>query len=342
MCALRVGIIGCGGVSGGHVQGYDALEDVSVVGLADPRIDRAQTRRDQLRSPQQASVYEDYRVMLDGLELDAVSICTPHVLHFEQTMSAFEHGLHVLCEKPLTTDPDQDWLLIQAARGKKRILAVRYQRHSMGTYRRARELIAEGAIGRVEHIIALLGQSWYRNQFKRIARDGSSWRIARDQSGGGQLVDSGSHLIDALLWVTGLRPVEVFAYALNKDFEVDVCSTLSISLKGGALASVAINGDCPVGYGYFSIEIGGTEGVLKVSDKELWLMRQDEEPPSVPVPESSNACKDFVQAIRGDGPVAASGEDGLYADLVAQAAFRSIQSGRPERCEVDRGLETGG
>lgn len=56
----------------------------------------------------------------------------------------------------------------------------------------------------------------------------------------------------------------------------------------------------------------------KVSNEELWLMHQGDEP------ESSNSCIDFVQAIRQGSPVAASGEDGLY--VVVQAAFRS-----PER-----------
>ena len=331
---IRIGIIGCGGVSGGHVSGLDALEGVQVTALADIDLSRAKARQGQLSQPDQASMYRDYLDLLQKSQLDAVSICTPHYLHFEQAMAALEHGLHVLVEKPFTTDPEKDAAIIRAARSQNRKLAIRYQRHSLGTFRKAKEMIADGRIGRLETIIALLGQSWYRNQFKRIARDGDSWRIVKSKSGGGQIMDSGSHLIDAFLWVSGHRPTEVSAYTLNKDFEVDVCSALVVKTDQGALANVSINGDTPVGVGYFSLECCGDEGYLKVTNEELLFAPQGKEIQKIQHPPSSDCFRDFITAIRQDLPVAASGEDGLLADLVAQAGLRSAATRHPELCDI--------
>ena len=113
-----------------------------------------------------------------------------------------------------------------------------------------------------------------------------------------------------------------------------MCSALVVRTDQGALANISINGDTPAGVGYFSLEFCGNEGYLKTANEQVLFAPQGAEMQTVDLPPSSDTFKDFIAAIRDDAPVAASGEDGLLADLVAQVALRSAETGRPEPCHI--------
>src|SRR5690625_2435920 len=97
---LKVGIIGGGGIAGMHVNVYKKLSNVEVVAVSDvvPGKARQFITDQQLKG---ATPYEDYKQMLE-LDLDAVSICTPNVAHYQPTIDALNAGIHVMVEKPLS------------------------------------------------------------------------------------------------------------------------------------------------------------------------------------------------------------------------------------------------
>ena len=102
MDTLRVGIIGTGMIAvAGHLPAWKNLgDDVELVGVADILPDRAKLVAETEGIPH---AYGDWERMLDELDLDVVSVCTPNSYHREQTIAALQAGAHVLCEKPVAT-----------------------------------------------------------------------------------------------------------------------------------------------------------------------------------------------------------------------------------------------
>ncbi len=96
---LKVGLVGCGGISGAHVPGWQALEDCEIVAVCDVR----QEMMDKYPGPRQ---YLSFDEMLEKEELDIVDICLPTYLHPDYAIKAMERGINVLCEKPISLNRD--------------------------------------------------------------------------------------------------------------------------------------------------------------------------------------------------------------------------------------------
>ena len=182
------------------------MGECEVVGLCDvsgESIERVQERhREQHPHIVDVPVFEDYQEMLDKVEMDAVEISTPHTLHFEQIVAALDKGLHVLTEKPMVCTVDHAHQVIDKAEETGKVLMISYQRHLGAQYRFVRNQIMAGELGEIQFISALQDQQWYQGTI-------GLWRQKLSLSGGGQLNDSGSHLLDIVLWMTGLEVVEV-------------------------------------------------------------------------------------------------------------------------------------
>jgi len=201
---IRMGFIGCGGNATGHIGRALEMPEVRVAALCD--VNSASIARVKERYPAlgEAPVFADYQKMLAQVELDAVEISTPHTLHFEQIMASLDRGLHVLTEKPMVCTSAHARAAIEKSRAAGKILMVAYQRHLAPQFRYVRNQIMAGELGKIQFISALQDQNWYLGTL-------GTWRQQLSLSGGGQLNDSGSHLLDILLWMTGLEVEEVQA-----------------------------------------------------------------------------------------------------------------------------------
>lgn len=264
MDKVRVGWIGCGGFARYRMGRMLECPEAEIVALADPDANQVAQTKGRYPQLENAAVFDDYKKMLAAGGLDAVSIASPHTLHAEQILGALDAGCHVICEKPLVTSVAQakEVLAARDRAGKKGM--VSYQRHLQPEFRYMKEKIASGEFGAVQFVQALQGQEWK-------AATAGTWRQVPELSGGGQLNDSGSHLLDILLWVTDLAADTVSAIIDNRGTPVDINSTLSIRFVGGALGSVSIVGDAQHWYEDLTIwcEKGSffmRNGKLSVSD----------------------------------------------------------------------------
>ncbi len=148
---LRVGVIGCGGISNNHIRGYLDSGRYEIVGLADLN-EAAMAEKDAMFniSPRH---YTDARAMLKEQQPDVVSICTWHAGHAPWTIAAAaQRPKAILCEKPMadTLGHAEQMLLACKRNGVK--LAISHQRRFLPAYTLARDLIAQGAIGKVRMI----------------------------------------------------------------------------------------------------------------------------------------------------------------------------------------------
>ncbi|MBM4084446.1 MAG: Gfo/Idh/MocA family oxidoreductase, partial [Planctomycetes bacterium] len=311
---LRIGIIGCGGITHGHVQNIAGIREARVVALVDTDPQRIKDMKARHPETKDVPEFSDYREMLKSVELDATEVHTPHTLHFEQIMDSLDKGLHVLTEKPMVCKVVHAKKLIEKAEQAKKVVLVSYQRHYQGPFRYIKQVISSGQLGKVTFVSALQCQDWYR-------ATKTLWRQKLSLSGGGQLNDSGSHLLDIILWTTGLEPGEVTAFIDNLDSEVDINSAVSVKFKGGAQGNISVVGHAPTWWE--DITIWGTEGALFYRNGTLrhHVGFGKEVHELSGFPSVGNPDRNFVDAILGRAQVESPATCGLRVIQLTEAAW---------------------
>jgi predicted dehydrogenase len=322
---VRIGFIGCGGISHWHVQRLAKVPEAKIVALCDTS--SASLDRMISRFPELAELprFSDYREMLaSDVAIDGVQLHSPHTLHFQQSMDSLDAGKHVLSEKPMVCTVEHAHTLLRKIEETGKVFAISYQRHYERTFRYIKQKIDEGELGDVQFVSVLQGQDWLRGTR-------GSWRQTLALSGGGQLNDSGSHLLDILLWVTGLQAKEVCAYSENFDSEVDINTAAAITFTNGARGTISVMGNCPLWWEDVTIT-GSKAAIFMRQGKLSWAAFGDKGPREVPqdeMPEGSDPDRNWVEAIAYGRPVGTPAICGLRVIELTEAAWKSAETGRP-------------
>jgi predicted dehydrogenase len=145
----------------------------------------------------------------DGIEV--VSIVTPNHVHYVQSAACLEAGLDVICDKPLTTNLPDAEKLVKLAAEKKRLLGVTFNYTGYPMIRHAKQLIADGLIGKVRVVQAEYPQGWLATALEKTGQKQASWRTDPKQAGAGALGDIGSHSFQLVEFVSGEKVSEVAA-----------------------------------------------------------------------------------------------------------------------------------
>lgn len=332
---VRVIGIGLGGIARVEYKYLVGLDEVELLAGSDI----AETPRKQFESDLGVPAYESVEELLTAHadEADAAVIITPHTLHYDQIMTCFDHGLHVFVEKPMVTGIENAVDVVETADERDRLLQVGYQRHFHAGYRELKRIATNGRIGDVHMASCYLGQDWIRPQI-----EGDAWRTRRELSGGGQLYDSGSHLLDVLLWVTESRPAEVAALMEYRDHDIDVNSALSVRLERdgeSVLASIGVSGDGPASpHTSEGIVIWGTEGRVEYSgDDVITVVEKDGTNRTHYTTDITDGTdfetvftaklENFVDAVRGEADPQVPGDVGLRVTALTEAAYRAFEEG---------------
>jgi len=313
--------VGCGGIAYTHVNNLMRLKNARIAGLCDVNPENIRRLKDAFPVLESVEEFSDYKTMYKSVEADAAVILTPHTLHFNQAMDALSMGMHLLVEKPLATKVDHARKLVEKASGENRVLMVSYQRHYEPSFRFIKSMIESGEIGEIQFLSSLLAQEWMR-----LTQE--TWRQDPELSGGGQLMDSGSHILDFILWSTSLKPSEVFAQMDYKGRRVDINTSLSIRFSNGALASVSILGDAPCFEEYHAIY--GTKGAILYDNGRVRVLDAEGAFSKTPLKMSfkpNNPDRNFVMSILGLEKPESPGECGLRVIELTEAAMESARRG---------------
>ena len=333
---IRVGVVGAGWfASRRHLPDLKALVGVEVVALCRRNPEKLERVADHFEV---RGRYRDYGEMLDREALDAVVVATPHALHYVQAREALERGLHVLLEKPMTLAAAEAEELIGLASKARRVLSVAlnppFWRHTCY----AQEAIARGEVGRLESVAiqwignteGVFGRAPLPEGMPGVVKP-TFYRGDPDLSGGGHLMDTGSHLVSELLFVTGLSPRAVSAQM--DDPTTDMRAEVQVALEGRVFGGVVAVGDsqCPerrIQNFYF-----GSEGTLTVEGMpfRVKLERPGEETVTVgeeEMPERPGPVANFVDGIRGKAELFSPGAHGAAVVRVIEAAYQSARTGQ--------------
>jgi predicted dehydrogenase len=205
---VRVGIVGLGKMGLSHHALMHAHPDVEAVAC-----DSSRFVLGVLQKNTGVTAFSDYEAMLAEGDLDAVVIATPSSAHAPMARAAFERGLHVFCEKPLTLDPEESGALVELAVERGLVTQVGYHNRFVGAFGEVRRLLDAGAIGEVTHVF---GEAYGPVVLKP---KGGTWRSKRSE-GGGALYDYAAHVVNLVNWYAG-EPTGVGGTALPKVFSAD-------------------------------------------------------------------------------------------------------------------------
>ena len=296
---VRVGVIGPGGAGRGNTLAFAARDDVEIAAVADNSERSIDTLEHALREHVEhynensfnryVGEYE-FIEMLDKEDLDIVGVFSPHSLHDIHSKYALRAGCHVIVEKPMANIVGDAITMTKIAMGRGLHLVVGYQRHYEDIYVTGRKAFSDGIIGKLEKFDVYLAQHW----------PGSGWRGDARFSGGGQPNDSGSHMQDVFLWMTGLLPKKVFGTTDKKSEDkdgnvsmkaVEVDSYSEVTMEDGSSGKIKILGNTQIGFKEWII-LEGSAGVLEIKDGIRFIPKGGEpQPLTFQRPEGYPNCK---------------------------------------------------
>jgi predicted dehydrogenase len=335
---MRLGLIGCGWiVERGHAPALQRAEGVEVVATADPAGDRA-LRLGHLFRLGPDACYTDYRALLERPDVEAVTVATPPATHREIVTLAAEAGKHVLCEKPLATTLADADAMIEVCRHHGVILAVVHNYLYFPETIKARELIAQGAIGEVvtTEITGLGLRPWSGAEEFR-----PRWRYDRNYAGGGALMDAGWHGLYLSATYHGHPITAIGATMHYEETGVDKYAFCQVHLGSRfGLVNVAW------GEGDAALSIGGTSGHLRfvydewagyygqaaraIRQMAVGQPSQTHYLPPVRDMVSPQLHRDFKRAVEGEEDAyPAHGEAGRTILEVVTAAYKAAVAGVP-------------
>jgi predicted dehydrogenase len=252
----RLGFLGLGWIGRKRLESLATRGVAEIFGIAD--CSEAAVSKAQEVAPG-AVTARDLSALLE-LDLDGIVIATPSALHAEQASAALQNGCAVFCQKPLARTAGETHRVVEAAREADRLLGVDLSyRHTAGM-RAIRELIRSGGLGSVYAIEATFHNAYGPDK---------SWFYDAALSGGGCLLDLGTHLVDLILWCLDSPEVERVSARLlargkvlgNHRSSVEDFAAAQLHFANASVAQLACSWKVPAGCdAHIELSFYGTEG----------------------------------------------------------------------------------
>ena len=260
---IRFAIIGCGRM--GRFHSEKMIEDGrgEVVALFDAEPTMAERLKTDLWPS--AWVARTFDELMSREGIDAAIICTPTAEHYPQSKSCLSRGWHLLCEKPLASNREQILELMRlsdVATSRRQAFTLGYQRRYTSLFRTLRRELLSGKWGAVRAIISNNVEYWQ-------STIGGTWRDDPSQNPGGYVTDAGSHKLDALFYVTGLKPVEVFARNQKWGSHVEIVTSVSAMLSRDVTLTMGFIGNAQ--YLSEDLHVYCERADLMLRHDELWI-----------------------------------------------------------------------
>jgi len=305
MSELRVGIIGCGGRGRGHARGYAEAKDVKIVACADPSEENIEKLLEEQEVP---SAYSDYQEMLKKENLDVVSICTWIPLHHPMVLDSVKAGVKAIhAEKPMAPTWGEAREMQKACDDAGVVVTYCHQRRFEARFRKARDLVREGAIG----------------------------ELVRLEGFCSNLFDWATHWFDMLFFMNEQTPVK---WVLGQIDAPEPQTVFGVKVENSGISYFGYENDV-IGMiatgqehgGRCQIRLMGTDGVIEIGVPEggqLRMLRSGKSRWEVPkLKEAGNgttlATIDIIESLREGREPELSGRKALMATELIFATYES-------------------
>lgn len=314
---MRLGLIGAGGIAQTYVQALAQSVTAELVGVADVRAGAAEALAERAG----CQAFGSHEELVRKMECEGAIVCTPPVTHPEICCELLDRGVHVLCEKPLAVGPDEARKMVAAAERSDAQLTMaskfRYARDVV----EAKSIVTSGLIGEVV---------LFENAFTSRVEMKSRWNSDPTISGGGVLVDNGTHSVDILRYFLGpLVEIQVVEGRRIQDIPVEDTVRVFVRSAAGVMGSIdlswSLNKELP---NYISVY--GSTGTLHVGWKESKFRRASDTEWSVfgsgydKVQAFGSQINNFVRSIQGAEAPLITLADALASVEVIDAAYDAM------------------
>lgn len=329
---IKVGVIGAGRIGLVHLEAITKAPGVTPVIISNPTVSKAEAAAKQFNV---AKFTGDATEVIEDPDVDAVWICSPSQYHADQIKASAANGKHVFCEKPIATDLGETVEAINACNEAGVKLMIGLQRRFDQNFRRVRDAVQKKEVG--EPIM-----------IKLCSRDPAPPPPSYVEGGGGIFADMAVHDLDMSRFLAGDDPIDILAVGschIDKTIEefegseaFDTASCI-VRYPGGVTAMIDVCRQSSFGYDQRA-EVLGTEGMIQTDNVypntakifksdftgnadmpyDFFLSRYNE----AYVTETIAFCDSLVN----EAPVPCTGEDGLVALIMAQAADLSAAENR--------------
>lgn len=314
---LRFGLVGAGGIAQAYVQVLADLDEAVAVGVADPRSEAAHAAASTLG----CRSFPDVESLADGTALDGVILCTPPATHVELAEYFVKQGVPVLCEKPFAVKPGEARRLIALADAASVTVTMAAKFRYVDDVHRARDILDSGALG--EPIL-------FENVFASRVSMAGRWNARPEISGGGVLIDNGTHSVDIARFFLG-RISDVHAVEGKRVQGLDVEDTAQMFLRTeqDVLGSVDLSWSIDKSVDYF-VRICCSEGTIEVGWKVSRYRKAGAKEWTVFGPGYDKVAAmraeilNFARALRGRERLLITADDAIASVDVIAAAYRSI------------------
>ena len=249
---MRFAIVGCGLIGQKRAAAISRLGHQAILA-----VDCSRKAAIKLAEPLGARSATDFHAALEAADIDAVVVATPHVELSAIAIACLDAGKHVLVEKPGGRNLAEVSAVADAAAAAGRVAKVGYNHRFHPAVLKAREIVDRGEVGELMFI---------RGRYGHGGRPGyeKEWRFERPISGGGELIDQGSHLIDLAHWFLGeFTDVQAALRTFFWNAEVEDNVFLTLSTSEGRVAW--LHATWTEWKNLFSLEIYGRDGKLEIN-----------------------------------------------------------------------------
>ncbi|MCP4405585.1 MAG: Gfo/Idh/MocA family oxidoreductase [bacterium] len=269
---MKLAVIGLGVMGQQHLKNIHNLENVELTAVCDIN----QSVANELATQYDVKAYYDSQSLFQQAELDGIIIATPHYDHTPLTIQAFQKGIHVLVEKPISVHAKDAAKMIDAyeeakVQYPKLIFAAMFMQRTYGYWQKIKSMIDEGELGKLVRATWII-TNWFRPQ---IYYDNGGWRATWQGEGGGVLLNQCPHNLDLYQWFVGM-PSRVTGFAsIGKyhNIEVEDEVTAYFEYDNGMVGHfITTTAESP---GTNRLEIVGGHGKLVFENEKLSFYKND-------------------------------------------------------------------
>jgi len=327
---LRVAIMGLGGYGTRVAEAMKACKKAKLVGVISGTPSKIKNWQSKYQIPEKNCYnYQDFDKIRDNPDIDAVYVITPNALHREQVIRVAKAGKHVICEKPMSVNAADAQEMVDACRKANVKLLIGYRMHFES---KTLEIIRMRKAGDFGKVLFFQGLSGFQ------IGDPNQWRLNRELSGGGAMMDIGIYSVNGSRYMIGEEPVWVTAQEVKTNMEkfregIDETIAFQLGFPGGAVAS------CLSTYSMNSLDrffLNGEKGFAEMQPSTGYgpiQGRTYKGELSYPHVTHQTIQMDEMAGIILEGKqpiVPVDGEEGLKDMKIIDAIYKAIQTGKKE------------
>lgn len=317
MSKLKFALIGTGGIAQTYAMAFQQSERCKLIAVADVNKDSA----DAFAEPFNAKSFADHKTLSENAEFDAVIISTPPNTHLEIAEHFMIMGKHVLCEKPLCLSVAEAKQMLETAERTGVVFTMATKFRYCEDVVKAKSILASGILGEIVQ---------FENAFTAKVDMSKRWNSDREISGGGVLIDNGTHSVDIIRYFLGpISDVLALETSGTQGLAVDENVKLLAKTASGIAASVdltwGINKELPNFISIYgtngTLQIGWRESKYKINSSPDWVVfgkGYDK------VQAFCTKIENFAAAVTEKAELLTKPEDALASVEVIEAAYRSL------------------